>query len=171
MFHSLKCHWELGSTFIRRFCHFRTRFVILDPTSSSLELVGVVLALEWFRAGSSSHFSHSSRSCALGPTLLPKERAEGRTWCCGSILISGMKFPNSLGNFIGLSCLSLLFPFSPRSLCCHLWEPTDFWGLFSIMRGQKWMSQALFYFLFHFLEHLYSRKIFIVIFILIVIVL
>lgn len=96
----------------------------------------------------SSHFSHSSRSCALGPTLLPKERAEGRTWCCGSILISGMKFPNSLGNFIGLSCLSLLFPFSPRSLCCHLWEPTDFWGLFSIIRGQKWMPQALFYFFF-----------------------
>lgn len=99
MFHSLKCHWELGCTFIKRVCHSRTTFAILYVISSLSEAGGRDPDSETVKAGR-KHTGISSRNC--GP--VPHSTSQGKcwravTWSCGSILISGVYLPKFLGSF------------------------------------------------------------------------
>lgn len=138
MFHSLKCHWESGCTFIKRVCHFRTRFVILYLTSSLTEVSGCNPDSEIVKSSQWAHVF--SRSCGLVSYSASQRKCwRAGIWYCGSILISGVYLPKF---FWSCTWAVLSLSFSPSGLRCHLWEPTDCWGLFSIMRGKKWKTQA-----------------------------
>lgn len=147
MFHSLKCHWELGSTFIRRFCHFRTRFVILDPTSSSLELVGVMLALEWFRAGT-AHIP--AGAVPLVPLCFPRKglRAEPDAVAPSWFLEWNSQIP--LG--ISLDCpVSLSFFHSAQGVYAVTSENPLISGAYFPLWGVKNECHRLYFIFFSFL--------------------
>lgn len=95
MFHSLKCHWESGCTFIKRVCHFRTRFVILYLTSSLTEVSGCNPDSEIVKSSQWAHVF--SRSCGLVSHPASQGKCwRARIWYCGSILISGVYLPKFL---------------------------------------------------------------------------
>lgn len=98
MFHSLKCHWELGCTFIKRVYHFRTRFVILYLTCSLPEVGGCNPDSEVVKSSQEAHIFR--RSCGLVSHTASQGKCwRAVIWSCGSILISGVYLPKFLGSF------------------------------------------------------------------------